>query len=337
MVDPTSATARPSILESDVDAVLIRRLKSDSAFAASVIDAIRQQTGIDFVYDGIGVDAQSRHEGTSGTIDICVRLFQGRAERTRFLIENKLDSSFTANQPERYASSATAMSRADRPAIPIICAPAGYIAKSKYISPFRARISYEQVRDWLDGEDNVLLANAIRRFEMPYEPNPIPAVADFHEGYIRLVEQLAPELIVKVNPNPHGERPIDSRTIYFLTKKTLPLFPFLPTLRFSHQCWDKSAPSASVKVMFGGWARHEALIRKISAPTLGNTGIYVRKAGDSLGLVIDTPRLSNTQPVASQLAAVSTGIRAAAALRSWMFANEAVLADWERAIRLAEG
>jgi hypothetical protein len=327
-----SAGGRPSVLECDVDVVLARRLLSDKKFQNSFLGYVIQRSGVPMQFKRVGVDQQARHEGTSGTIDILVRLLGEKAEVGRLLIENKLDSSFTPTQPERYASSAVAMSRAGRTAIAVICAPEKYLARSKYLAPFRVSVSYEAVSGWLDGDDKALLLDAILRFEMPYEPDPVPAVADFHEGYAKLVQQIAPELIVKPNPNPRRERPQDSRTIYFLTKRTLPLFPYLPPLRFSHQCWDKSAPSASVKVMFGKWAKHEAFIRKISARTLGNTGIYVRKAGDSLGLVIDTPRLNNTQPVASQLSAVSTGIRAAAALRSWMFANESALADWVRGI-----
>jgi hypothetical protein len=84
--------------------------------------------------------------------------------------------------------------------------------------------------------------------------------------------------------------------------------------------------------MFDGWAPYEALLRKRGVPVFSNTKFYLRKAGKSLGLVCDTPRLNNLQPVSIQMDAVLTGIRAASALRSWMFGNESVLKDWAQAV-----
>jgi hypothetical protein len=269
----------------------------------------------------------------SGTIDLMVRLLDRKSGETgRFLIENKLDSSFTPNQPERYASSAIAMCRQGRVSVPVICAPQHYLDKSKYLDSFHARVAYEDIATWLDGEDRALINSAILRFSMPYEPDPVPAVRDFHEGYENLVRERAPELIVKKNPNTGGERPAHSRTIYFDVKKSLPQWNFLPTLRFSHQCWDSSAPNPSVKIMFDGWAPHEAMLRKRSAPDLRNSGFYLRKAGRSLGLVCDTPRLDNVRPVSMQMDAVVKGIRAASALRVWVYSHEIVLRDWAGAV-----
>ncbi|MBL0404439.1 hypothetical protein JKG68_10710 [Microvirga aerilata] len=324
---------RPAVLERDVDALLIRRLRTDAGFAANLIDAVSRQAGIALACERVGIDAQVRHEGTSGTIDVLLRLFTERSGETgRILIENKLDSSFTPGQPERYESSAAAMSRSGRPAVPVICAPADYLKRSRHVGPFKAHISYENVCDWTDGEDALLMQAAIRRFAMPYEPDPVPEVQDFHEGYWQLVRELAPELIVKPNPNTGGERPEASRTVYFVTKKTLPGYDFLPTLRFSHQCWDASAPSASVKIMFDGWAAYEPLLQRRAREALGHTGLYLRRAGRSLGLVHDTPRLDNKRPVNTQLDAVASGIRAASKLRAWMFANEPTLREWASAV-----
>jgi hypothetical protein len=337
--DPAnSIERRPNVLERHVDGVLARRFERDPKFGRSFIGAASLMLGAPLDYKKLGVEQQARHEGASGTIDLLVRLLdKTSAESCRILIENKLDSSFTPSQPERYASSAVAMSRAGRPAFPIVCAPGGYIAKSKYLSAFKAAVSYEQIASWLDGEDEALVNAAILRFSMPYEPDPVPEVADFHAGYRRLVQELAPELVVKSNPNPGGERPDASRTIYFSTSKTLPHYDFLPALRFSHQCWDASAPSASVKIMFSGWAAHEAALRKGSSSALGNTGFYLRKAGRSLGLAKDTPRMNNKLPINSQFDAVVGGIRAAAGLSAWMHANESILRDWASIVKQDRG
>lgn len=191
------------------------------------------------------------------------------------------------------------MAGGGRTAVPVICAPAEYLRRSKYLAPFQARLAYEEVAAWVDDTDRHVLEAAIRRFAMPYQPDPVAEVKDFHEGYAALVRALAPELVVKPNPNTGGEQPESSRTIYFVVPRTLPPYDFLPTLRFSHQCWDASAPSPTVKVMFAGWARYEALLRRLSSETLRDTGLYLRKAGQSLGLVHDTPRLDNMRPVSS--------------------------------------
>ncbi len=291
---------------------------------------------ISISFKRVSVDRQAAHEGASGTIDLLIRLFDTSGEVARILVENKLDSSFTPTQPQRYASSAIAMSRTGRPAYPVICAPAEYLARSKYLAPFKARISYQDISGWTADQDLSLVEDAILRFLMPYEPNPDSQVKTFHEGYVNLARQIAPELILKPNPNPRGERPKDSHTIYFATKHTLAHYAFLPTLRFSHQCRDSSAPSASVKIMFAGWAKYESLIEALARKSLGNTNFYIRKANTSLAVVCDTPRLENTKPVGSQLDAVSAGIRAAAALRAWMYANEETLREWAGAVNAVQ-
>ncbi len=335
MMDP-SGIRRPNVFERHVDALLERRLKTDPQFAKAFIANILAQVMRSIAFERLGVDCQRRHEGTNGTIDLLVRMFAGESgEVGRILIENKLDSSFTPTQPERYAASAIAMSCTGRPAIAAICAPKAYLEKSKYLAPFKSWVSYEDIATWVDGDDRTLVEAAILRFSMPFEPEPDPQVRDFHEGYAHLIRQIVPELIVKPNPNVSGERPESSRTIYFVVSKTLPQWEFLPTLRFSHQCWDSSAPSPSVKIMFDGWASYELVLRRHSS-ALGNTRFYLRKAGRSLGLVHDTPRLDNKRPVGAQLDAVMTGIRAAAALRAWMHANEATLRDWAAIVATAQ-
>jgi hypothetical protein len=88
--------------------------------------------------------------------------------------------------------------------------------------------------------------------------------------------------------------------------------------------------------MFHGWGAYEPLLRSMGAPLLGNTGLYLRKAGRSLGLVKDTPRMDNRRPVGAQMHAVVSGIRAAATLRAWTYANEATLRKWAQAVMQSE-
>jgi hypothetical protein len=89
--------------------------------------------------------------------------------------------------------------------------------------------------------------------------------------------------------------------------------------------------------MFSGWAAHEATLRKASSSALENTGFYLRKAGRSLGLVKDTPRMNNKLPINSQFDAIVTGIRAAAGLSAWMHSNESALRDWASIVKQDNG
>jgi hypothetical protein len=64
---------------------------------------------------------------------------------------------------------------------------------------------------------------------------------------------------------------------------------------------------------------------------LQGTGYHLRPAGQSLAIVCDTPWMDNQRPVNQQMSAVVQGIRAAAALRAWMFGNEDALRRWAEA------
>jgi len=329
---------RPIVYEADIDELIIRNLQRNKIFAKRFVAA---GCSIPIEFDGLGVDGQVPHFGVPGTIDIQVRLWlSSRAECGRLLVENKLNSSFTPNQPDRYAASATSLSKSGRPVFSVICAPSEYLEKSQSISPFDARISYEDLASWLDGDDVDVLSQAILKFEMPYEPDPVPAVADFHDGYKELAAAIAPEIIIKPNPNSSNARPEHSRTVYFDAKRCLPNHDFLPTLSFSHQCLDKAAPAPSVKIMFKGWAKYEKLLKKKGAKDLAMSGLYIRRAGrretGSLGLIHDTKKMDNKRPVNQQTDAVAYGIRAATKLRAWMYANEDVLHRWSTAVKEAE-
>ncbi|KPH67173.1 hypothetical protein [Novosphingobium sp. ST904] len=113
--------------------------------------------------------------------------------------------------------------------------------------------------------------------------------------------------MLKRNPNSAGARPEASRTIYFDARRSgFAGYDFLlkegrpASLRVSHQCWDSGAPNPSVKAMLDGWAQHLPIVSPVLAPSLRASGIYLRAAGRSLALVLDTKRLDNMRPVAGQ-------------------------------------
>ncbi len=87
----------------------------------------------------------------------------------------------------------------------------------------------------------------------PYDPVPNPSSAAFFADYEDFARQQFPELFIKHNPNGNGVRPTGSNTIYFDVPRTLKTWAQLPRPRMSLQCRDSAAPSASVKIMLGGW------------------------------------------------------------------------------------
>lgn len=90
---------------------------------------------------------------------------------------------------------------------------------------------------------------------MPYEPDPNLVSACFFRDFHALAAELAPDLVLKSNPNGDGVRPTRSRPIYADVARCLRDWPGIPRPRMSIQAWDSGARSASVKIMLGGCAR----------------------------------------------------------------------------------
>lgn len=131
---------------------------------------------------------------------------------------------------------------------------------------------------------------------------------------------------MKHDPNDAGVRPDASRTIYFDVPRTLRLHAGLPRPRMSLQCWDSAARSASVKIMLQDRA---ALSDRLSVPqSLSDIGGYVRSAGRSLGIVVDTPRLDTQRPFDEQADDIIEALEAALRLQGWWNENGDILLQW---------
>lgn len=294
---------KPAVTESALDGVIERLLLESRQVAAMLLNAAALKAD----FDRVTIARQVRHIGASGTADLVVRYWLGTNCTAMLLVENKIDAGFTPDQPARYAISRDAQ-RASAPAIAtLLLAPAVYLAGSRLASGFDAALSYERLLPMAVGMDGELIAIAIERAESPYEPVPVAAVMDFFAGYAELARNTAPDLVLKRNPNSAGARPEASRTIYFDAQRSgFAGYGFLlkegrpASLRVSHQCWDSGAPNPSVKAMLDGWARHLPIASPILAPALRGSGIYLRPAGRSLALVLDTDRLDNMRAVAGQ-------------------------------------
>ena len=98
----------------------------------------------------------------------------------------------------------------------------------------------------------------------------------------------------------------------------------------SLQCWDSNAPSASVKIMLPRWGRYAQLLTKDDS--LADIGAYLRPAGQSLGVVVDTPHLETQREFADQVEEVTEGLEAALRLQSWWADNHRLLQIWNEKV-----
>lgn len=326
-----SAANRPDVVEADVDLVLERAFLHRPGFATKFAIA----AGYPADPDRVAVQRQRRHDGSSGTIDLVVTYLSGSRPVLQILVEDKVDAAFTPRQPERYGMSRDARIRAgvaDRVATVLAC-PGIYAGASRHAGGFDAVVTFEEMALWLVGPDRDLLEAAVAKARTPYEALDVPEVSGFFAGLRLLAAREHPGLVVKPNPNVDGARPEASRTVYFDVGRTLASHPGLPTVRFSLQCWDSGAPSASAKVMLAGWAAHAGIIRARAGKALEGTGLYVRTAGGSLAIVADTPRLDNRRPVEEQADAVRAALSSASRLAGWWNRSGAELAELARLVR----
>ncbi len=67
--------------------------------------------------------------------------------------------------------------------------------------------------------------------------------------------------------------------------------------------------------MLGGWGTRAGSIPTPSSLTA--IGAYIRPAGRSLGLVIDTPQLDTQMPFDAQVVGIEEGLEAARKLAAW--------------------
>lgn len=61
-------------------------------------------------------------------------------------------------------------------------------------------------------------------------------------------------------------------------------------------------------------------------------GAYLRSANQSLGVVIDTPRLETQRGFADQVEEVTEGLEAALRLQAWWADNHRLLQKWSRSV-----
>ena len=332
---------KPQITERTIDRILARLfLASKPAVRACLAAAAPPSARLSF--DRATVDLQLPHLGTHGTADLALRLWRENQLQALILIENKIDAAFTPDQPTRYALCRDAhfASRSAPIVATLVVSPSIYISRSRLTAAFDGTLSYERLLPFFDSSDQATMELAIERGGSPYEPVPATAVMGFFDGYAAIAVAAFADLRIKTNPNSGSVRPEASRTIYFdALASGFRRYPFLrksdkpASIRVSHQCWDSSAPSASVKLMLDGWAGHVAMASSFLQPALNGSGLYLRPAGRSLALVADTKRLDNTRPAVGQRAAIEEALQQLRHIRDVWNSLEGLLAQTALALK----
>lgn len=301
----------PRITEAQIDALFARNL-TNPAFAAAFLSVARVRGQV------ATVTMQQRHPMGRGSVDLHVKLDDG----TVILVENKIDAAWSVAgdaQPIRYRDSIAHLRRSGIRAGSLLLAPQIYLSASRDGALFDRQVSYEACLSYLDGEDRICLAAAIAQAGRPYEPEPDQASGDFFSAFRAHVMSHYPQLTLKREPNGNGVRPTGSHTFYFEVVRTLRIHSGLPKPRMSLQAWDSGAAAPSVKIMLGGLA---ARARGTPVPDgLHAIGGYIRPAGGSLGLVIDTPRLETDRPFTDQQGTVDSALGKAVDLKNWWDEN----------------
>lgn len=310
------------IYERDTDALFLRLLRGDAEFRRKFLSS--QEKGLQSEVTVIG---QKRHLRGSGSIDIAISYVGGPL----FLIENKIDAAYSVTQQghgqvQRYQQTVAAYREQGVEAFSVLVAPSCYISASRFAPLFDLRVSYESLYDVVSGSERLLLESAVRQAESPYEPVPDSGAGSFFAEMRRFIIRNYPDLVMKRDPNADGVRPVDSRTVYFDVPRTLRSHLGVNKPRMSLQCWDSAAPSASVKIMMSDMAR---LADELEAPqSLSDIGAYLRRAGRSMGIVIDTPRLENQAAFDTQVGDVVEALEASLRLQKWWNENNDVLRQW---------
>jgi hypothetical protein len=327
MTDPMS----PRISEAQADRAITRLLRASPVAQRRLLAAI----GPDFADASvIEIDRQRRHAVDTGSIDLVMHLSSG----WQLLVENKIDAGWSVTrdgqaQPLRYGRTISALEVQGHKVMSVLVAPRTYLEASRHASGFQRMVAYEQLIDDERSAEADLLRAAIRQAETPYEAVPNALSEDFFACYADLMAREYPALVLKRNPNGGETRPIGSRTFYFESKRMLRSHPGLTLPRISVQAWDSNASTASAKLMIADWGTHAT---KAPPPeSLRDIGGYLRPAGRSLGLTVDTPRLETQSRFAGQEEAVRVGLRAIAHLTGWWNVSGMDMLDWYR--RTQEG
>jgi hypothetical protein len=331
--------------ERDVDLLLVEELIADISFVELVIAKAFGRSLSRSDIKAHGVHHSKRRILNRREIDITLTVDRFDKLPIIVMLENKLDTSDQPLQAESYKSEAedlVAGGYAEEVRTLLVCPEHYRRENSTFEKKFDGVLIYEEVLAHLrsrltavEGELALrlnhranLIDQAITKGRRGYDPVPFAPIAAFNAEYVSVVRDQFPKLV----PGPamlKTDRLGESVTMIF-GPGTLPAWEFLPQMRLVHQLRE-----GNVNVNFYGWGDFFSELASQIGSDLRGTGFKIvptinkRKNGHAgLMLFSATPVVTNGRSLAEQQVDVVSGIAAAERLRSWIWANEAVIAGW---------
>jgi hypothetical protein len=332
-----------AVRECDIDLLLLEEFNCNTDFTNWFVQVVAKQLPSGTLPGLEKVSPTARHSvghlgNGSGESDIEL-LFTGEVQGTLatvlFLIENKIDASFTELQPERYKQRCAdiCQEKGHRAAVCVLVAPALYL-NAVEDGRFDAKVSYDAIADCLSrpravtaGEANKrqqhrssLIKHAIEKYRRGGFRINDDFRTTFFDDYYRLAIQRQPHLRQK----PARSRSPASRSFFY---EVLPrLTKGIDELYLEH-----SLDRGYVSIYFRGWGRH----RDWYLPRVRESVIDQRMAVDApedrqfLQVRISgLPHLRFDQPLAEQAELAGEGVDAVAALLAWYQTNRQRLEAW---------
>lgn len=334
--------------ERDIDLLLVEELYASPSF----VGWLAVEGGIAGEVESSTVLHSKRRTRNRREIDIFVELCLCGGRRAALLIENKLDATEQPDQAESYREELERIADEFPTAKMLVVCPQAYRAEHpQFTGKFDGVITYESLAAYfgsgactLTGEAAArarfrrdLLDQAVNKHRRGYTPVPNGVVGDFNARYVALLAEIAPA----IKPGKSMLKPANpdesTSMIYDAANTLAALPPELRPTRFAHELGRGQDHRANyVAVTFGGWGAALARLKPVISRDLAAMNPVVSakpptkvRPNPGLTIAVATPPVDNQQSFDAQRDRLSTGIERAAALREWLLANTAVLAEWK--------
>lgn len=338
--------------ERDIDLLLVEELFASSNFVSWMLGRAKLPSQV----CSWKVLHSKRRTRSRREIDIYLEADTSEGERVALLVENKLDATEQPDQAESYREELDAI--ADHflhRAVVIVCPQAYAEQHRNFISKFDACVSYEALTKFFGDRAGMeepegarmrfradIIEQAITKGRRGYIPVPNPVIGTFNESYVRLLDELAPEIA----PGPSMLKPAnpdESVSMIYDANRSLEFLPAdIRPSRFAHELGKGTDTRANyVAVVFPGWGQAlPGLREEFERDTAAVGATFSAKAPTKVrprpGLVMSwqTEPVNNQASFDEQRDVIARGIETARALRSWLKENEPTLLRWKRLVEM---
>jgi len=342
--------------ERDIDLLLVEEIYANVDFVAW----LSARAGFDRKVSGWDVKHSKRRTRSRREIDIFVEVTLNGGDRVALLIENKIDAGEQPDQAESYRDELNVLASDYQASAMVLVCPEGYrLQQSVFASKFDLVLAYEELRDWFAEAEREagneaalrfrlraeLMDQAINKHRRGYTAIPDKVVGDFNALYVRLLAEVAPE-IVPGNSMLKPANPRESTSMIFDQERSFDRLPKdIRPRRFAHELGRGSERRANyVAVTFAGWGTalprlKEAFARdtvQIGAEFFAKPATKTRP-NPGLVMLFPTEPVDNQADFDLQRDQIMDGIREARSLRKWLCENVDVLVRWKGLVERSGG